>query len=263
MLVPAVLKESWTNLENCVHLYAYYIKFIPNPEDRIYKEFALFVKSPLPKEAERMELDLHLSHRRSVMTKLIPSGVAEFKREEVTMFCSVRLRSNYLTTKIHCVSVHMQIMQAQHFQEMFFKVILDRSKLLPEFVPLENVFLSSSSSTFYLLLPVILSNCENEVTVDWGIVQRCLSSPLFKPPVAAAKIENFPSDVCLHLVNGCRSIRDIENSLVYATHKGSFYFITSIVGEKNGYSSYRDSGTLNHVEHLKMLVAPLLIHSCY
>ncbi|KAK5830167.1 dicer-like protein 4 isoform X1 [Gossypium arboreum] len=226
MLVPAVLKESWTNLENCVLLYAYYIKFIPNPEDRSYKEFALFVKSPLPKEAERMELDLHLSRRRSVMTKLTPSGVAEFKREE--------------------------IMQAQHFQEMFFKVILDRSELLSEFVTLGNVFLSSSSSTFYLLLPVILSNCENKVTVDWGIVQRCLSSPLFKPPVAAAKIENFPSDVCLHLVNGCRSIRDIENSLVYATHKRAFYFITSIVGEKNGYSPYRDSGTLNHLEHLNM-----------
>ncbi|PPS05772.1 hypothetical protein GOBAR_AA14871 [Gossypium barbadense] len=192
MLVPAVLKESWTNLENCVLLYAYYIKFIPNPEDRSYKEFALFVKSPLPKEAERMELDLHLSRRRSVMTKLTPSGVAEFKREE--------------------------IMQAQHFQEMFFKVILDRSELLSEFVTLGNVFLSSSSSTFYLLLPVILSNCENKVTVDWGIVQRCLSSPLFKSPVAAAKIENFPSDVCLHLVNGCRSIRDIENSLVSGIH---------------------------------------------
>ncbi|TYH69445.1 hypothetical protein ES332_D05G056400v1 [Gossypium tomentosum] len=160
-----------------------------------YKEFALFVKSPLPKEAERMELDLHLSRRRSVMTKLTPSGVAEFKREE--------------------------IMQAQHFQEMFFKVILDRSELLSEFITLGNVFLSSSSSTFYLL-------------------------------ASSAKIENFPSDVCLHLVNGCRSIRDIENSLVYATHKRAFYFITSIVGEKNGYSPYRDSGTLNHVEHLNM-----------
>ncbi|KAE8724485.1 Dicer-like protein 4 [Hibiscus syriacus] len=226
MLVPAVLKEPWTNLENYV-LHSYYIKFIPDPEDRCYKEFALFVKSPLPKEAERMELDLHLARRRSVMTKLVPSRVAEFKREE--------------------------IMEALHFQEMFLKVILDRSKLLSEFVPLgNNDFLSSSSSTFYLLLPVILSNCENKVTVDWGSVQRCLSSPLFKTPVEAAKNENFSSDVCLQLVNGCRSIRDIENSLVYATHKVAFYFITNIVSEKNGYSPYRDSGTVNHVENLKM-----------
>ncbi|KAK8581994.1 hypothetical protein V6N12_072193 [Hibiscus sabdariffa] len=226
MLVPAVLKEPWTNLENYV-LHSYYIKFIPDPEDRSYKEFALFVKSPLPKDAERMELDLHLARRRSVMTKLVPSGVAEFKREE--------------------------IMEALHFQEMFFKVILDRSKLLSEFVPLGNAdFLSSGSSAFYLLLPVILSNCENKVTVDWGIVQRCLSSPLFKTPVEAAKNGSFSSDVCLQLVNGCRSIRDIENSLVYATHKEAFYFITNIVSEKNGYSPYRDSGTVNHVEHLKM-----------
>ncbi|KAE8682671.1 Dicer-like protein 4 [Hibiscus syriacus] len=236
MLVPAMLKEPWTNLENYV-LHTYYIKFIPDPEDRSYKEFALFVKSPLPKEAERMELDLHLARRRSVMTKLVPSGVAEFKREE--------------------------IMEALHFQEMFLKVILDRSKLLSEFVPLGNDdFLSSSSSTFYLLLPVILSNCENKVTVDWAIVQRCLSSPLFKTPVEAAKNEKFSSDVCLQLVNGCRSIRDIENSLVYAPHKAAFYFITNIVSEKNGYSPCRDSGTVNHVEHLKMLVARLLIHNC-
>ncbi|XVF35510.1 hypothetical protein REPUB_Repub18cG0151900 [Reevesia pubescens] len=227
MLVPAALKEPWTNLENHVLLNSYYIKFIPDPEDRTYKEFGLFVKSPLPKDAERMELDLHLARRRSVMTKLVPSGIAEFNKEE--------------------------IMQAQHFQEMFFKVMLDRSELLPELVALGNKeFLQSSSLTFYLLLPVILNNCENKVTVDWRIVQRCLSSPLFKTPTEAGNNESFPSGVYLQLANGCRRIRDVENSLVYAPHKKAFYFITNIVGEKNGYSPYRDSGTLSHVEHLKM-----------
>lgn len=155
----------------------------------------------------------------------------------------------------------MQIVQAEHFQEMFFKVILDKSKLLSEFVPLGNKeFLASSSSRFYLLLPVILHNCENKVTVDWGIIQRCLSSPIFKTPAEAIKKENFPSDVCLQLANGRKSARDIENSLVYALHKKAFYFVTSIICEKNGYSLCRDSGTLNHVEHLKMLVFLLLIH---
>ncbi|XVF48473.1 hypothetical protein PTKIN_Ptkin03bG0193100 [Pterospermum kingtungense] len=226
MLVPAALKKPWTNLENHVLLNSYYIKFIPDPEDRSYKEFGLFVKSPLPKEAERMELDLHLARSRSVMTKLVPSGVAEFNREE--------------------------IVRAQHFQEMFFKVILDRTKLLSEFVPLGNKEFLASSSTFYLLLPVILHNCDNKVTVDWGIIQRCLSSPLFKTPAEAVKNENFPSDIFLKLANGCRSIRDVENSLVYAPHKKAFYFITNIVHEKNGYSLYKDSGTLSHVEHLKM-----------
>lgn len=83
MLVPAALKEPWTNLENPVCLNSYYIEFCPDPKDRIYKKFGLFVKAPLPLEAERMELDLHLARGRSVMTKLVPSGVAEFNQIEV------------------------------------------------------------------------------------------------------------------------------------------------------------------------------------
>lgn len=101
MLVPAALKEPWINLENHVLLSSYYIKFIPDPKDRSYKEFGLFVKSPLPKEAERMELDLHLARRRSVITKLVPSGVVEFKREEVTIFCTIEFVLIILLTKIH------------------------------------------------------------------------------------------------------------------------------------------------------------------
>lgn len=259
MLVPAALKEPWTNLEDYVLLNSYYIKFIPDPEDRSYKEFGLFVKSPLPKEAERMELDLHLARRRSVMTKLVPSGVAEFNRKEVIVFCAVKFVLISLLSKTHCLYLHMQIMQAQHFQEMFFKVILDRSKFLSEYVPLgNNEVFASSSSTFYLLLPVILHNCENKVMVDWKIIKRCLSSPLFKTPAEAVENGNFPSGVCLELANGCRDVRDVKNSFVYAPHKVAFYFITNIVGEKNGYSPYRDSGTLSHVEHLKMLVSQLL-----
>lgn len=83
MLVPAALKEPWTDLENPVGLNSYYIKLSPDPKDRIYKNFGLFVKAPLPLEAERMELDLHLARGRSVMTKLVPSGVAEFDKTEV------------------------------------------------------------------------------------------------------------------------------------------------------------------------------------
>lgn len=82
MLVPAALKDSWSNLEH-ICLNSYYIKFTPIPEDRIYRKFGLFVKAPLPAEAERMVLDLHLSHGRSVMTELVPSGVTEFDENEV------------------------------------------------------------------------------------------------------------------------------------------------------------------------------------
>jgi hypothetical protein len=43
-----------------------------------------------------MELDLHLARGRSVMTKLVPSGIAEFDKNEVncvfwTKFCTVKL----------------------------------------------------------------------------------------------------------------------------------------------------------------------------
>lgn len=86
MLVPALLKELWNDSKNPVHLSTYYLKFTPIPEDRLYKSFGLFVKVPLPEEAEGMELDLHLSHGRSVMTELVPSGVVEFDKDEVGIF---------------------------------------------------------------------------------------------------------------------------------------------------------------------------------
>ncbi|CAK7338283.1 unnamed protein product [Dovyalis caffra] len=83
MLVPAVLKESWTEMERPIYLNSYYIEFCPVPEDRIYKKFGLFLKEPLPLEAERMNLDLHLARGRSVKTKLVPSGLSEFSTDEV------------------------------------------------------------------------------------------------------------------------------------------------------------------------------------
>lgn len=82
MLVPAALKESWTGSEYVI-LNCYHIKFSPHPSDRIYKEFGLFMKAPLPQEAERMDLELHLARGRSVMVNLIPSGVLELLEDEV------------------------------------------------------------------------------------------------------------------------------------------------------------------------------------
>jgi endoribonuclease Dicer len=83
MLVPAVLKESWTELEKPIYLNSYYIEFCPVPEDRIYKQFGLFLKAPLPLEADKMSLELHLARGRSVMTKLVPSGLSKFSTDEV------------------------------------------------------------------------------------------------------------------------------------------------------------------------------------
>ncbi|GLU01387.1 hypothetical protein SLE2022_186970 [Rubroshorea leprosula] len=223
MIVPAALKEPWADGENLVVLNCYFVKFIPYPEDRSYKEFGLFVKAPLPKEAEKMELELHLRRRRSVMTKFVQLGVTTFNKDE--------------------------IMEAQLFQEMFLKVILDRSQFMSEFVPLgKDAFSMSSNSTFYLLLPMVLHDCEKKLTVDWTMIRRCLSSPIFKSPAEIIMNEIPPSD-CLELANGCRSRTDVVNSLVHVPHKEEFCFVTDIVNEKNGYSPYKDSEAANFVEH--------------
>ncbi|KAE9462638.1 hypothetical protein C3L33_05455, partial [Rhododendron williamsianum] len=191
MLVPAALKEPWTELENFVCLQYYFVKFSPHPADRLYKTFGLFVKAALPSEAEEMVLDLFLARGRSVKVELVKSGVMKFDNDE--------------------------IVQAQNFQEMSLKAILDRSQLIPEFVSLaSNGFSDSSSSTFYLLLPVIRHENENTMAVDWKLVKRCLSSPIFRSR-GEAKVNAIPClNYHLELANGPHSINDVKNSLVYA-----------------------------------------------
>ncbi|KAK2646723.1 hypothetical protein Ddye_021918 [Dipteronia dyeriana] len=225
MLVPATLRDSWTESESPICLNSYYIHFLPDPPDRIYKEFGLFVKSRLPGEAEKMELDLHLARGRSVMTKLVPSGVIEFTKDKV--------------------------IQAQNFQEMSFRAILDRSDFISELVPLgKDDYRELRSSTYYLLLPVKFIKYANTVTVDWKLVRRCLSSPIFRTPGSSVDRNFFPSHMLLQLDNGCSSINDVENSLVYAPHQKLFYFVTNIVREKNSHCRYKDSEATSYVDHL-------------
>ncbi|KAA8522907.1 hypothetical protein F0562_009330 [Nyssa sinensis] len=223
ILVPAALKESWTDLENPVSLNSYFIKFIPHPVDRIYREFGLFLKAPLPVEAERMKLNLRLARGRHITTELVPSGVVNLNKDE--------------------------ILQAQKFQQMCLKVILDRTEFIPEFVSLEkNDLTKSGSPTFYLLLPVILHECENTVSVvDWKLVRRCLSSPVFRTPEYAGDNIIPHLDNHLQLANGPRSIDNVVNSLVYAPCKDTFFFISDVLPEKNGHSLVEDS--TNHIEH--------------
>ncbi|KAJ9688889.1 hypothetical protein PVL29_014506 [Vitis rotundifolia] len=220
MIVPAALKDPWSNLEH-ICLNSYYIKFTPTPEDRTYRKFGLFVKAPLPAEAEGMELDLHLSRGRSVMTELVPSGVTEFDENE--------------------------ILQAQNFQEMYLQVILNRLIFETEFVQLgKSDFCESSSSTFYLLLPVILNECENIITVDWQIIRRCLSSPIFRNP--ADRVDKLsPLNNFLRLADGgVYRESDVINSLVYAPYKKAFFFVSRISAGTNGYSPYKDSSHLDY-----------------
>jgi endoribonuclease Dicer len=128
MLIPAALKESWKEGET-VYLHSYFVKFSPSPPDRNYKEFGIFVKSPLPSEAERMELDLHLARGRLVTAQLVPFGVTRFNGDEIKL--------------------------AEDIQEMFLKAVIDRSEFISESISLGRKELhNASSSTFYLMLPV-------------------------------------------------------------------------------------------------------------
>lgn len=226
MLVPRALRESWSGLER-VALHSYYIEFCPDPVDRTYKEFGLFVKECLPAEAGTMEIDLHLARGRSVKTKLVPSADVTFEKDE--------------------------IVEGQKFQEMFLKVLLDRSDLQREFVPLgqgRHNDVNSSSSTYYLLLPVISQNSNSRISVDWNTIRRCLSSPLFGNPTDTTAKTDVSREFHLTLADGSKRQSDVENSLVYAPYKKLFYFITNINFEKRGCSQYKDSEPLTHAEHI-------------
>ncbi|CAI9097482.1 OLC1v1033915C1 [Oldenlandia corymbosa var. corymbosa] len=221
MLIPAAFREKWNALDNCVSLRVYHFKFCPNPVDRVYKNFALFVKASLPEEAEKMKLDLHLDRGRSVSTELVPSGVVDFEKDE--------------------------LVEAEKFQRMFLKIILDRAELSANFVSLEDkVTCNSFSSTSYLLLPVLF-NEKNKISVDWKVVRRCLLSPIFRAPECAEDPEVSQFKRQLQLANGIKSEEDVLNSLVYVPCRDTFFFVSDIVFDKNGYSLIKD--VKNHVQH--------------
>ncbi|XP_047307514.1 dicer-like protein 4 [Impatiens glandulifera] len=231
MIVPALLKESWSLSDKSVSLNSYYIKFNPSPADREYKRFGLFLKSPLPKEAERMKLTLCLSHGRSVATEFSPFGLTEFDQKE--------------------------ILQAQHFQKILLKAVLDRSELIPDFISIENDEFSNIS-TFYLLLPVAVCKYEESMTVDWSLVRRSLSSPMFQTPT---DVMNFSlNDNDLHLVNGSYSRDIVVNSLVFAPIKKIFFLVAGVVLNKDAHSLYKGSTT--HVQHYKKRFGIDLSYPC-
>jgi len=139
---------------------------------------------------------------------------------------------------------------AENFQEMFLKISLDRFEFVSEIVNLGTAAEShTSSSTFYLLLPVIFQEY-NAMKVDWKTVKRCLWSPIFRHPEYTMDKKKFPLDIHLQLANGYESVRDVENSLVYAQHKKTFYFVTNIDYEKTGFSPHKESGASSYEDYL-------------
>ncbi|KAL0887460.1 hypothetical protein Bca101_011443 [Brassica carinata] len=225
MIVPDLFKQKWDSSKSCVNLQSYYIRFVPHPADRIYKKFGLFMKSPLPIEAETMDFDLHLAHQRSVSVKIFPKGDANFDNDEIRL--------------------------AELFQEVALKIIFERRELITEFVPLGlQDSLRTSKSTFYLLLPINLDDSESILSVDWGTIRSCLSSPIFKAPSGLVEDIDPPVGSHLKLANGCWSMDDVKNSVVFATHKKQFYFVTDICHGRNGFSAIRPSITETHLESI-------------
>ncbi|KAK9130502.1 hypothetical protein Sjap_010989 [Stephania japonica] len=223
MLIPAALRVPWTCSENRVFLHSYFIQLVPIPADRQYQQFGLFVNGPLPGGAGTMELDLHLSRGRIVRSSLVPLGVTEFDAEEIT--------------------------QAQNFQELCLKIILDRSTFFSDFVPLGESDGSQSLSTFYLLLPVRKSNHENKLGVDWNIIRSCLSSPVFHRGVDS--IDHIPiyGSSSLILDSGLVNTKDIMNCLVFTPHNNLFFLVVDILHGMDAESAFSDHKRMNYVEH--------------
>lgn len=145
------------------------------------------------------------------------------------------------------LNVLVQMLLALNFQEMCLKIILDRSEFVCDHVPLLKSKVSElDSSIFYLLLPVTMQE-DSSISIDWMVIRRCLSSPIFAP---LGHLSDTPStlDCHLQLADGPASRDDVLNSLVYVAHRNSFFFVSQILTDKNGYS-LQDSST-SHIDHM-------------
>lgn len=154
-----------------------------------------------------------------------------------------------MTESLNVLHLCLQILLAQNFQEMFLKVILDRKEFVSEFVSLGKYdFSRMSTSTFYLFLPVTLGENDKIASIDWRTIKKCLSSPLFRAPGDVMDGKILSSGI--RLASGYISISDVEDSLVYAPYKRTFYFITNVCRGRNAYSQYKESVALSYVDHL-------------
>ncbi|EPS69439.1 hypothetical protein M569_05327, partial [Genlisea aurea] len=232
MLVPAALRMPWKDVENSVCFSSYCIKLCPDPADRIYRSFGLFLKEPLPEEACRMKLDLCLDQGRSVRAEIVPSGVVKFDKDEIAA--------------------------AEVFQKISLGVILNRNAFIPDHVSLESSdACEPKTSTFYLLLPVI-EHENGTVSVDWKCLKKFMSSPILELPGSHVEEISNPKSH-LHLRNGCKSEEDVIGSLGYVPEKDAFFFISDVLHEKNGYGLC-DDDSKSYVEYYAAKFGIHLVH---
>ncbi|XP_020109653.1 endoribonuclease Dicer homolog 4 isoform X1 [Ananas comosus] len=223
MLVPSVLKASRSNFDSQINMYFYYIRLVPIPEDRQYRMFGLFVMSPLPKEAEKLEVDLHLAHGRIVEAGIEPKGMLTFCKEEIVL--------------------------GQYFQEMCLKIILDRAEFYCDHVSLGKFHASEHCfSTFYLLLPVKQQNCGDKIIVDWETIRCCLSSPVFGRITDLDWKDPYPISDSLKLLNGTVSKHNVLNSLVFTPHNKLFFLIDDVIHGTNANSQYKSVSYAQHYQ---------------
>ncbi|KAL6652413.1 hypothetical protein ACP70R_011338 [Stipagrostis hirtigluma subsp. patula] len=222
MLIPAVLKPSRCNLDCLLNLHFYYIEFIPLPADRRYQMFGLFVINPLPKESEKLDVELHLARARIVKAGIKYLGMISFDKEEM--------------------------MLAHNFQEMFLKILLDRSEFTSSYVMLQNDPTLQINSTFYLLLPIKQKFYGDKFMIDWPTVKRCLSSPVFQDPMGLYRHDTDSPNESLKLLDGTYSKADVIGSLVFTPHNKRFFFVDIILDETNAKSEFNGA---TYEEHFK------------
>ncbi|RCV34474.1 hypothetical protein SETIT_7G162200v2 [Setaria italica] len=222
MLVPAVLRSSRYKLDCLLNLHFYYIEFIPKPADRRYQMFGLFVIDALPKEAEKLDVELHLARARIVKAGIKYLGMITFNKEEM--------------------------MLAHNFQEMFLKVLLDRSEFTSSYVMLGNDTAFQMDSTFYLLLPIKQKFYGDKFIIDWPAVKRCLSSPVFQDPTSLSLHDSYLPNESLKLLDGTYSKADVIGSLVFTPHNNLFFFVDDILDEINGKSEFNGATYAAHFE---------------
>lgn len=111
----------------------------------------------------------------------------------------------------------------------------------------------SSSSIFYLLLPLFGDDYAKNMNVDWETIKICLSSPIFSnPEKSICRIfPNSDSSETLRLADGLFHTRDVLNSLVFTSRTKVFYFVVEILREKNGYSKKNGPKKLSHYDFHK------------
>ncbi|GAA0157583.1 hypothetical protein LIER_14823 [Lithospermum erythrorhizon] len=232
MHIPNTLRKAWiADLDSFICIHCYYIKFCPNPPDRLYEQFGLFIKETLPREAENLKLVLNLARGRSVKIELIPSGIVTFAKEEM--------------------------IRAEKFQTLTLKIILDRSQLNLDFISLESSDGDHLPPTFYLFLPVLLDN--DKVSVNWKLIERCLSSPVFQSQKGTGDRGTILLGDSVQLANGRRNINDVVDSLIYVPCKGIFFFVSDVVTERNSYSSFKGEKK-THAEHYMKKFKIHLLH---